>query len=64
MSLENPNMEVDRVSQLTPCQINDLARTVAGIEQHLKGFFDNPDNEKAYQDWYFKKYGRYENESN
>ena len=64
MSLEKPNTEVDRVSQLTSSQVNDLARTVAGIEQHLKGFFDNPENEKAYQDWYFRKYGRMDKESN
>ena len=51
------------MSQLTPNQVKDLARTVAGIEQHLKGFFDNPDNEKAYQDWYNKKYGHIDTES-
>ena len=51
------------MSTLTPNQIKDLARTVAGIEQHLKGFYDDPENEKAYQDWYFKKYGHNEKES-
>ena len=51
------------MSTLTQNQINDLARTVAGIEQHIKGFFDNPENEKAYQDWYLKNYGHKEKES-
>ena len=51
------------MSQLTHNQINDIARTVAGIEQHLKGFYDNPENEKAYQDWYLKRYGRIDKES-
>ena len=51
------------MSQLTPHQIKDLARTVAGIEQYIKGFYDNPDNEKAYQDWYSKKYGHMNKES-
>ena len=51
------------MSTLTPNQIKDIAQTVAGIDQHIKAFFDNPDNEKAYQDWYFKKYGRTEKES-
>ena len=51
------------MSQLTTNQINDLAKTMAGIEQHLKGFYDNPENEKAYQDWYFKRYGRIDKES-
>ena len=47
---------------LTNSQINDFARTVAIINQTIVGFFDNPDNEKAYQEWYFKKYGHYEKE--
>ena len=51
------------MSELTPIQIKDLAKTVAGIEQYIKGFYDNPDNEKAYQDWYFKKYGHIDKES-
>ena len=51
------------MSALSKFQIDDLARTVASIEQHIKGFFDNPDNEQAYQDWYFRKYGHYEKES-
>ena len=51
------------MSQLTPDQIKDIAKTVASIEQHIKGFFDNPDNEKAYQDWYLEKYGRMDKES-
>ena len=51
------------MSQLTQIQIKDLAKTVAGIEQHIKGFFDNPDNEKAFQDWYLKKYGKTDKES-
>lgn len=45
---------------LTTNQINELARTVASIEQHIIGFYDNPDNERAYQEWYFNKYGHYD----
>ena len=51
------------MSTLTSNQINDLAKTVASIEQHIKGFYDNPENEKAYQDWYFRKYGHMDKES-
>ena len=51
------------MSQMTSSQIDDIARTLASIDQTIVGFFDNPDNEKAFQDWYFKKYGRYEKES-
>ena len=51
------------MSLLTPSQIDELARTVASLEQTIVGFFSNPENEKSYQDWYFKKYGHYEKES-
>ena len=51
------------MSPLTPTQIEDLARTVASINQSIIGFYDNPENEKAYQDWYFKKFGHYDKES-
>ena len=44
------------MSQLTQNQIEDIARTVASIEQTIVGFFDNPENEKAFQEWYAKKY--------
>lgn len=44
------------MSQLTQNQIDDIARTVASIEQTIVGFFDNPENEKAFQEWYAKKY--------
>lgn len=44
------------MSQLTQNQIDDLARTVASIEATIVGFFDNPENEKAFQEWYAKKY--------
>ena len=49
---------------LTQDQIKDFARTVAIIDKTIAGFFDDPDNEKAYQDWYLKKYGHTEKESN
>ena len=51
------------MSQLTPSQIEDLARTVASINQTLVGFYDNPENERAFQEWYFQRYGHYEKES-
>ena len=48
---------------LSPTQIKDIARTVAIISDTIEGFFNNPENEKAYQDWYFRKYGHHEKES-
>lgn len=52
------------MSTLAPNQVNDLAQTVAWISETIEGFYRNPENEKAYQDWYLKKYGRTEKESN
>ena len=51
------------MSRLTANQIDDIARTVASIEQTIAGFYNNPENEKAFQEWYFNKYGHYEKES-
>ena len=47
---------------LTANQVQDFARTVAMISDNIEAFFSNPENEKAYQDWYFKKYGHTEKE--
>lgn len=52
------------MSPLTLNQVEDLARTVAMIQTAVGGFFDISENEQAYQEWYFKKYGHYEKESN
>lgn len=46
------------MSQLTQHQIEDLARAVAMIHESIGGFFDNPENEQAYQEWYLRKYGQ------
>ena len=51
------------MSILTQIQVKDLASTVAGISKTIEAFFSNPENEKAYQDWYFKKYGHIDKES-
>ena len=48
---------------LTTKQINDIASTVAMISDTIEGFFSNPENEKAYQEWYLMKYGHTEKES-
>ena len=48
---------------LTSIQVKDLARTVAMLADTIEAFFSDPENEKAYQDWYFKKYGRIDKES-
>ena len=50
------------MSTLSPNQIEDIAQTVAMLSDCIEGFYQNPNNEKAFQDWYFKKYGHYEKE--
>ena len=45
---------------LSQFQIEEFARTVAWSVDAITKFFANPETEKAYQDWYFKKYGRHE----
>ena len=47
---------------LTTNQINEFARTVVNIKQVITSFYDNPQNEQAFQEWYFKKYGHKEGE--
>lgn len=51
------------MSTLTPNQIDEFARTVAMISDTIEGFYSNPENEKAFQDWYLNKYGHHEKES-
>ena len=50
------------MSPLTTSQVQDLARTVAWISDTIEGFYNNPENEKAYQDWYLKKFGHADKE--
>ena len=52
------------MAMLTDTQINDFAQTVAYMAKTIEQYFADPTNEQAYQDWYFKKYGHYEKESN
>lgn len=46
------------MNPLTLAQVEDLARTVAMIQSAVGGFFDIPENEQAFQEWYLLKYGR------
>ena len=48
------------MTSLTQTQIEDLAKTVAMIHETVGRFFDIPENEQAFQEWYLLKYGRSE----
>ena len=47
---------------LTPFQIEELTRTLVGLQDSIAEFFSNPETERAYQAWYLKKYGKPEKE--
>lgn len=43
--------------QLTQHQVNDLATPFVGMLDSITKFYENPDNVKAYREWYLKKFG-------
>lgn len=38
-------------------QIDELARLLVGMVDSIREFYDNPQNQKAYREWYLKKFG-------
>ena len=40
--------------------LEEMARHTARMEETIWGFYQDPENEKAYQEWYEKKFGRRE----
>ena len=38
-------------------QAVDLARHFVGLRSALENFFADPDNQRAYENWYQEKYG-------
>lgn len=40
-------------------QISNLARPLVSMVEIITDFFKDSQNERDYQEWYFKKYGRY-----
>lgn len=40
-------------------QIVHLARPIVDKTEIIADFFKDPENEKAYREWYYQKYGRY-----
>lgn len=48
--------------ELTPWQIENLARPLLGMISTIEEFYKEPQNERAYREWYFKKYGKYPKE--
>lgn len=48
--------------ELSQEQVNNLARPLVSMVEIIMDFFKNSQNEKDYQDWYYKKYGQYPKE--
>ena len=40
--------------------IEEMARHTARKENEIERFYDDPENEKAFQEWFEKKFGRRE----
>lgn len=45
--------------ELSQEQVNNLARPIVGMVETITDFFKKPQNEQAYREWFFKKYGHY-----
>lgn len=47
------------MDNLTQNQIYSLAKPLVAKYSSMVEFYENPENEKAYREWYFEKYGKY-----
>lgn len=52
------NEQTNRI-ELSAWQIENLARPLVGMLSVMENFFKDPQNERAYREWYFKRYGKY-----
>ena len=43
--------------QLKDRQVDELARLFVGMVDSVREFYSDAQNQKAYQEWYLKKYG-------
>ena len=50
-------MTKEKSTSLSSRQIEDLARPFVGMVERIKAFYDDPVNERAFQEWYLKEYG-------
>ena len=48
-----------QIMELSPEQVTDLARPFIGKVEALNSFYADPQNRKAYREWYKDKYGNY-----
>lgn len=48
--------------KLSEWQIENLARFFVTKLDEIVKYYEDPENEKKYQEWYFNRYGKYPNE--
>jgi hypothetical protein len=46
------------MSNLSSSQVYDLARPIVGMMEKIMAYYQDPENERAFQEWYQRKYGR------
>lgn len=46
------------MSNLSSSQVYDLARSIVGMMEKIMAYYQDPENERAFQEWYLRKYGR------
>ncbi len=44
---------------ITENQIEKLAKPIVGMADEIERFFEIPENQRRYREWYFNKYGTY-----
>lgn len=42
---------------LSPSQVNDLARPIVGMMGKIAAYYQDPEHEREFQEWYQEKYG-------
>lgn len=52
-------MKIEKESNitLTPQQIEALARPLVGMVDRIRSYYDDPEHERDFQEWYLREYG-------
>lgn len=45
------------MSNLSSSQVYDLARPIVGMMEKIMAYYQDPENERAFQEWYLAKFG-------
>ena len=50
-------MSPDKTTSLSKHQVEDLARPFVSMVDRIKAFYEDPKNERDFQEWYLREYG-------